>query len=213
MGDGDLGGVQIGGWLEALASGSATPGGGSAAALAGALGAALVSMTGRLTLGRQAFEAVQQRVGEVVAAADSSRAAFLDLARRDAEGFEAVMAAFELPKETEEERLARSAAIQAAYAEAAEPPLQIARMSVRMLALAEEMAEMGNPSAVSDACSAAAMRAAASIAAAANVRINAAAIGDAVLSEALATECDDLESKAEAALARTRQAFAERIGS
>jgi formiminotetrahydrofolate cyclodeaminase len=57
------------------------------------------------------------------------------------------------------------------------------------------------------------MLAAASIAAAANVRINAAAIGDAVLSEALATECDDLESKAEAALARTRQAFAERIGS
>ena len=91
----------VGGFLEALASDAPTPGGGAAAGVSGAIGAALIAMVGRLTAGKEAFAAVEVRMHELIAEADAARIAFLELADLDATAFDGVMAAFKLPKDTD----------------------------------------------------------------------------------------------------------------
>ena len=81
-------------------------------------------MVGRLTVGKEGFEEVDGRMRELVERADAARAAFLDLADRDAHAFDGVMVAFKMPKGTDEEKVARSAAIQAGYEAAASVPLR-----------------------------------------------------------------------------------------
>ena len=114
MSEPGFGSEPLAGFLEALASSASTPGGGSAAAVAGAAGAALVAMVGRLTDGKQGYEASWERMREIVAAADEARAAFLSLADRDTAAFDAVMDAFRMPKDDDEDRVTRSEAIQRA---------------------------------------------------------------------------------------------------
>ncbi len=142
-------------FLEALASAESTPGGGSAAAVAAATGAALVAMVGRLTEGKDGYERVWEAMSRMVATADEAREGFLELADRDTAAFQAVMTAFRLPKDSEQERTARSAAIQSAYLEAADVPAEVARRAVELMRAAVEAIQSGNSNAASDGVAAA----------------------------------------------------------
>jgi len=208
--DAAVGGVHgetVGGFLDRLASPTPTPGGGTAAAMSGATGAALVAMAARLTAGKKGFEDVEPRMHEIESAADAARAEFLDLAERDARSFDAVMAAYGLPKETDEDKAARSAAIQEAMVGAANVPLETARLAVDMLALAEEAARTGNPNLLSDAAAAAELLAASCRAAGWNVEINAQSIKDESIAASLRDEAQRLRDRATELSDATAAAF------
>lgn len=138
-------------FLDALASSDPTPGGGSTAALGGALGAALVSMVCNLTIGKKGYEDVQGAVEELLARSEALRADLPRLLEADTQVYERVMAAYRLPRKSPEERAAREEAMQAALKEAAEVPLQIAERCAEIVDCALPAAEMGNTWAVSDA--------------------------------------------------------------
>jgi len=198
------------GFLDSVASRTPTPGGGSVAAIAAATGAALVAMVARLTMGREGFEAVEPRMAEIEERADAERAVLLELADRDAEAFEAVMEAFALPKRSDDEKAARSMAIQAAFVGAADVPMEVARRAVELLGLALETVSTGNPDAASDGASGAAMLHAAVLCATSNVDINAASLKDAQAASALRTSAEDLRGRADELIDRARDAFRER---
>ena len=156
MTDDRLARMTLEGFLDILGSDAPTPGGGAAGAVSGAIGAALIAMVGRLTVGKPGFEDVEDRMRALIEKADAARLAFLDLADRDAHAFDAVMVAFKLPKETDEDKAVRTSAIQDGYAHAASVPLEIARASVDVMELAEDATAFGNPQAASDGLSGAA---------------------------------------------------------
>ena len=204
---------SVGTFLADLASSAPTPGGGSVAAIAAATGAAMVAMVARLTEGRPSFEAVSERMRDVAEHADEERAALLDLADRDAEAFDAVMASFKLPKVTDDEKAARLAAIQAAFAGAAEVPMEVARRASALLDEAAEIIATGNSDAASDGMSGAAMLHAGVLCALANVSINAGSLKDEALAERLRGQAAELSMSADQALDAARAAFAERTAS
>jgi len=160
------------GLLDQLASASPTPGGGSASAHSGAVGAALVAMVGRLTVGKKKYAAVEGRMWEIIERADLIREELNRAVDEDAASYEAVMAARRLPKETPEQEEARSRAVDQAMLGAAEVPLQVAQQAVEVMELAVEVAETGNLNAMADAASGAAMARAALQGAALNVQVN-----------------------------------------
>jgi methenyltetrahydrofolate cyclohydrolase len=201
----------IGEWLEQLGSEAATPGGGAFAAVSASAGAALIAMVGRLTIGRKGFDDVEDRMRDLVEAADEHRVAFLELADRDSSAFDAVMAAFKLPKETEEQHAARASAIQEAYVGAAEVPLEVARRAVDLLELAEDATAMGNPNAASDGYSAAAALFAGALCAIANVEINASGLRDQTKRLELRDACAALRARADGLLIDTQTAFELRL--
>jgi len=165
-------GPSLHAWIEALASAEPVPGGGSAAAMAGALAAALAAMVGRLTSTRKAYAAVADEFRRLTEEADTLRAELARLAERDAQAYQEVMAAYRLPKGTDAEAAARTAAVDRALLAAAEVPLETARAARRVAALARRAAEAGNRNAVADAGVAALLARAALIGACYNVRIN-----------------------------------------
>ncbi len=183
-------------FLEALASASPTPGGGSAAAHAGALAAALVAMVARLTIGRKKYAEVEAQMTELVGKADALRARFVEAVHRDAVAFDDVMAAMKLPKETEEQKGARAKAIEAATLAAAKPPLEVARMAVDCLSMVREAAKLGNINAISDAGSGAALARACLAGSALNVRINVHSLNDQESGAKLIRDLRELEQKA-----------------
>jgi formiminotetrahydrofolate cyclodeaminase len=155
-----------------LASGQPIPGGGSAAALAGAMAAALVSMVVELSVGKPGaagHDAVLREAGE---AAVQRRTALLDLAEEDAVAYAAVVRARHLPKESEADREARARALRTAMVEAARVPLRTAEVAAEVLELAHTIAPIGNRNAASDAGVAARLAAASVHGALLNVRIN-----------------------------------------
>lgn len=155
-----------------LASREPIPGGGSAAALAGAMGAALVSMVAELTIGRPDAADHEPELRELHAGALLRRDILLDLAEADAAAYAAVVSSRRMPKETEAEREARATAMLTTMVTAAEVPLQTARVAAEVLEMARSIAPIGNPNAVSDAGVAAQLAAAAIRGALLNVRIN-----------------------------------------
>jgi formiminotetrahydrofolate cyclodeaminase len=201
----------IGSWLDELGSGSATPGGGAAAGVAAATGAALIAMVGHLTIGKEGFEDLDARMRSMVETADAEREAFLALADQDAQAFEAVMATFKLPKETDEEKASRTLRIQEAYEAAAAVPLQLAKRSVQLMELAEDATAIGNPHAASDGYSAGTLLLAAALSAMANVRINAAGLKDQAKGQGLVDECDALRERADTLLQQVEEAFLLRL--
>jgi formiminotetrahydrofolate cyclodeaminase len=201
----------MGSWLETLASETPTPGGGAAAGVAAATAAGLISMVGRLTIGKEGFEDLDGRMRELVDRADAERVTFLELADVDARAFESVMTAFRLPKGSEEERSARTLKIQNAYEGAAAVPLELARRSVELMELAEDATALGNPHASSDGYSAGALLFAAALSAIANVRINAAGLKDEAKGQGLVAECDALRDRADTLLQQIEEAFLLRI--
>lgn len=186
----------LGLWLQGLASDAPTPGGGPAAAVVAAAGAALISMVGRLTVGRERYADVEPRMREIVDRADDERGRFLDLADRDAEAFERFMEAFRLARETEDERSERAAAIEDASIAAADVPLEVARRSVGLMELAVEVAARGNPHA-----------------ALASVRINAGSMTDPATAARYLEQARSLRDRAGRLLVEADEAFASRLPS
>ncbi len=197
-------------FLDRLAEGTATPGGGSAAAHAGAMAAALVAMVARLTLGKKQYASAQERMAAIAEQADQLRASSEEAVSRDAQAFDAVLAAIKLPKGNEAETAARDQALEAATHRAAEVPLQVAANAATTLELAAEVAETGNVHAVTDAGSAAAMAVAAFTAAALNVRVNARDAKDRTAAEGWLAELTRLQAVARAAEDRLHHALKER---
>ena len=159
-------------FLEELASQSPTPGGGTAAAVAGGIGASLVEMVAALTLSKEKFAAVHETVRPIAEGARAAHSEFLRLANEDAQAYDVVVAARRLPKETAEEKETRNKAIDAANRRATEIPMQTAQVAVRLLSALPELVEKGNPAAASDAGSAVLLLEAATVAALLNVGIN-----------------------------------------
>jgi formiminotetrahydrofolate cyclodeaminase len=165
-------------FLDRLASDAPTPGGGTAAAMAGAMGASLAAMVAALTLTRDKYAAVHDAIRPIAQAAGDARLQFIDLAREDTEAFNLVLAARRLPKDTDEQKAAREKALAAANRRATEVPMKTASLAARTLAILPELVEKGNPNAASDAGSAALLLEAAAEGALLNVGINLSGISD-----------------------------------
>jgi Methenyl tetrahydrofolate cyclohydrolase len=159
-------------FLERLGSSDPVPGGGSAAALAAAMGAALVAMVAELTIGRPAYAEHEETIRKIRFDAIDRRVELLDLAQQDADAYDVVVRARHLPKDSDAERTARSSALEAAMLEAARIPLRAAVVASEVLDLAERIAPIGNKNAASDAGVAAQLAAAGLRGALLNVRIN-----------------------------------------
>jgi formiminotetrahydrofolate cyclodeaminase len=135
------------------------------------------------------------------------------MADADAASFTAVMQAFRMPKDTEEQKAARAAAIQSAYAGAADVPLEVARDSVELMPLADDATALGNPNAASDGYSGAVSLFAAALCAIANVQINAAGLKDERSRSGYGDECTRLRERAEELLRNAHRAFELRLSS
>ena len=166
------GGTSLDGFLSSIASSEPVPGGGSVAAHAGALGASLVQMVAGLTTGKKKYAAVEadMRQAALDAAALSNR--LTSLVQKDADAFSSVSESYKLPKETEDQKTARQAAIDSALLGAAEIPLETARACLEVMRLALLCAEKGNQNAVTDAGVAALLAGSGARGAAYNVLIN-----------------------------------------
>jgi glutamate formiminotransferase/formiminotetrahydrofolate cyclodeaminase len=174
--------------VAALASEAPTPGGGTAAALAGAMGASLAEMVAALTLAKDKYAASHEAVRPIGEAAARSRALFLRLAREDSDSYDAVVAARRLPKDTDEERAARASRMAESNRLAAEVPMRTAREAAALLERLPELAEKGNPNTASDAGAAALLLEAAVQAALLNVAINLGGAGDPAFATRLTEE-------------------------
>ncbi len=199
-------------FLDALASASPAPGGGSAAAYAGAMGAGLVAMVAGLTLGKKKYAAVEARMREILSEAEAVRARLSAAVSEDAAAFEAVMMAFRLPKDTVELEQLRLGEIERATLNAAQVPLQAARLAIRVIELAGEVIHSGNLNAISDGASGAAMARAALTAAGTNVRININSLVDKSAGTPLLVELRELETRAALLETQIRQALEVRAG-
>ena len=185
---------QIDPFLSELSAGTATPGGGSAAAYAAAMGAALVAMVARLTVGKQKYASVENEMETILEGALALQKRLYEAVAQDAQAFNAVMDAYRLPKETDEQNAERKKAIDLAMQKAAEVPLEVCRDAVHVIAFAADVAENGNSNAVSDAGSAGTMANAAFKAAQYNVRINARSISEDKMAEQWLDEVDKLQA-------------------
>jgi formiminotetrahydrofolate cyclodeaminase len=136
--------------IAQLASGDPIPGGGSAAALAGAMGAALIEMVVALTVGRPAAADHESELSQIAVAATGLRSELLNLVELDAFAYDAVVRARRLPRATDREREARAVQVAAATREATRAPLQTARLAEGVIALAERLAPIGSRNAISD---------------------------------------------------------------
>ena len=192
-------------FLDELASSAPTPGGGSAGALVGAVGAALIAMVGNLTAGKKGYEAVEGSMRDLVAEADRLRAELVRLADEDVRVFGLVMAGYRMTRGDDAERAARRAAIQSALVDATEAPLALARTCSEVIKLAAVAAEEGNTNVVSDAGVGVVAAHAALRAAALNVYINAGSIED---REFAARAVAELERLLAAGAERTEAVFA-----
>ncbi len=185
-------------FLERLASSTPTPGGGSAAAVAGSMAAALVAMLGRITLKRREpeYQAVASEMEEITWKADRLREGLVRLADQDAQAFERVLAAYRLPQSSERAKEERQQAIQEALKGATEVPYRISEACATVLELAQQAAAKGVRSAVSDAGTAAGLAEAAIHAALLNVDINLKLIQDEKYRHLYHKKCADLAKQA-----------------
>lgn len=184
-------------FLDDLASKSPTPGGGGAAALMGATGAALISMVCNLTVGKKDYEAVDAHLRAVLEQAGRLRGELTAMIQADIDVFNLVMGAYGLPKETDAEKAARSARIQEAMKQATDVPLVCARLCLEVITLSREAAEKGNRNVVSDAGVAVMAAYAGFKSAALNVYVNAGSIKDQEFSQARLAEMESLAADAE----------------
>ncbi len=173
-----LGNLQVQDFLNELHSNSPAPGGGSVAALNGAVGASLVGMVANLTSGKKKYEDVWQEMDEIIEKMDQIKNVFVAFIDQDANSFNGVIAAFKLPKDTDEEKAARTAAIQEGYKEAISVPLTVAKSSAELFELIETVIKKGNKNAVSDGLAAAISIRSAILIALLNVEINLSAVKD-----------------------------------
>jgi glutamate formiminotransferase/formiminotetrahydrofolate cyclodeaminase len=190
------GGESVSGFVASVASSNPVPGGGSVAAHAGALGAALAQMVAGLTIGRKKYAAVDTEMKEAALKAVSLGNTLASLVKRDAEAYSQVSEAYKLPKEPADAADRRAEAVTSALLKAAEVPLETARASVEVAQLATLVAEKGNTNAVTDAGIAALLAQAASRGAEYNVRVNVRELNDKSKGDALVREAKRLVEKA-----------------
>lgn len=137
-------------FLTKLASGNPTPGGGGGAAVAGALAASLSSMVANLTVGKEKFAEHEEEVKKLLQEVETLRKKLLMLVDEDAAVFDSFMSCYKLPKNTEEEKAARTNAIRQAAKKAAEVPFAAAQASYEVLKIAVRLIEIGNPNVITD---------------------------------------------------------------
>ncbi|MBX9930736.1 MAG: cyclodeaminase/cyclohydrolase family protein [Methylobacterium sp.] len=168
----------IQGFLDGLASSAPTPGGGGAAAISGAMGAALLSMVCNLTIGKKKYVEVEEELKGILVQSEALRAKLTGMIADDVEAFDAVMAAYGLPKETDEQKTARAAQIQEALKVATDVPLACCRACREVVDLAQPVADKGNLNVISDAGVAVLSAYAGLRSAALNVYVNAKGLDD-----------------------------------
>ena len=176
-------------FVEALASKAPTPGGGGASAYAGALASALASMVGNLTVGKKKYADVEERM---LVELDDTRAHLLSLIDEDARAFEPLAAAYGMPKDTDAERAAQSAALQQALVGACEVPLEIMACCLQVIESCVFVARHGSVLALSDAGAAAVLAKAALMAASLNVVINIGSMDDVERADGYRNQMEDL---------------------
>ena len=194
---GPLASSTITSFLSELSSSSPAPGGGSVAALSGALAAALDSMVCQLTIGKKNYEHVQEEVSNLSHQVKKLQKRLTDLIDEDTEAFNDVMAAFKMPKGTDEQKRKRSQSIQEGYKKAAEVPLQTAQTAKKVLHLSIDIAKKGNKNSITDAGVAALLSYAAVYAAALNVQINLGSIKDEKFVKKMNAKLQELRDEAE----------------
>jgi len=200
------GGAEHVQFLEDLAAGTPTPGGGSAAAFAGAMAAGLVAMVARVTVGKKKYAGVEPEMVSVAEQADQLRSIFQAAVKEDSAAFEQVMAAFKLPKSTDEELVSRTHAIQKATLQATLVPLRVAENAISLLRLTQKVAEKGNSNAITDAGTAAALARSTLTGASMNVHINLSGLDDTVEAERISKQLLGYHSEAEEILGKIDQA-------
>ena len=184
-------------FLSAVAAATPTPGGGSVAALAGALSVALSRMVAGLARGKTGYEAVQDDLARIEERAVPIQERLRLLVDEDSASYQLVVSAMRMPKTTEEEKAARVEAMQAAYREATKVPLETVERGVEALELAKEAAEKGNRSAFTDSGVAVLLAEAAIRGASLNVRVNLASIRDESFRSSVEEKLDDLLARAQ----------------
>ena len=199
-------------FTEELAAPTPTPGGGSAAAYAGTMGAALVAMVAGLTIGKKKYAEVEAEMQAIRVIAEGLRKELGQAVGDDAASFEVLMATFKLPKETDEQKSTRDAAIINATLNAAHIPLHVAEDAVKVMELALKCAQRANLNAISDSMSAFAMSRAALTAAGYNVKININSLEDKSFGDKMLKELAALEKEAEKLEKQIRVVMKERGG-
>lgn len=193
-------------FMAETGSSAPAPGGGSVAALTAASGAALIEMVANLTLGKEKYAAVQEEMEAIRLEAKTKKEQLLAYIDKDTNAFNEIMAAFKLPKGTEEEKAARSAAIQTATKAAAIVPFEIGELTYSLLGAAEAVIERGNSNAVTDGAVATLNIRAAVKSAFLNVKINLGSIKDETFRDDLARKMaaieDALDGEEKAILAK-----------
>ncbi len=195
-------------YLDDLASAKPTPGGGSTAALNGAMGAALASMVCRLTMGKQAYASVQQEIEELLRKTEYLRNRFQQLMQEDIKAYGRLSASYKLPRETTDERESRTEAIQKQLVEAALVPLEVAECAAELSQCCLRIAEIGNTTVLSDVATGAILASSAGEGAAFMVRINLRSMKD----DKLVAELGDRLNTALAIIAEGVQQVTNRVG-
>ena len=199
-------------FLDALAAGQPTPGGGGAAALTGSMAAALLSMVIHFTIGKKKYAEVEAEMQAIRVVAENLRSELTQAVEDDSAAFETVMGALKLPKSTDEQKKARDAAIIHATLNAAHIPLRVCEDAVKVMELALKCAQRGNLNAISDAASGFAMARAALTAAGYNVKINVASLADKSLGEKMLVKLTELEKEADSLEKEMRETMKSRGG-
>ena len=179
-------------FLDKVAGNDPVPGGGSIAALGGALASALATMVTRLTIGKKGYEASEEVMQHAQTLTTRFQKEFIALIDKDSEAYDEVFACFKLPKATDEEKAARSAAIQ----EAALIPMEVARKALEVMPVIADIARLGNRNAITDACVAMMAARSAVLGALLNVRINLGVLKDKEFVQELQAEADRIEQTA-----------------
>jgi glutamate formiminotransferase/formiminotetrahydrofolate cyclodeaminase len=199
-------------FLDELAAATAAPGGGSAAAYAAAMGAGLVAMVAGLTIGKRKYAEAEAEMQAIRVMAESLRQELAQSVEDDSSAFEAVMGAFKLPRDNEEQYAVRAAAIFNSTLNAAHVPLHVSEGAVKVMELALKCAQDGNLNAISDSMSAFAMARAALTAAGYNVKININSLEDKSAGDKMLKELKELEKKADKLEKEIRAVMKERGG-
>ena len=182
--------------MEKAAEGTAVPGGGSVAALNASLAAGLIEMVANLTIGKKGYEGVEAEMKDISRESNKLREKLTAAIDRDASAYSEVMAAFKLPKATDQEKELRRQEIQRAFKHAALVPMEVATLAVKVIGLAGRAVDGGNKNAVTDGIVAAMNARTATLAALYNVKINLGSIEDDELVNKLTREINALEQQA-----------------
>ncbi len=209
---GDLVGRSVVDLVDEISIDSPVPGGGSVAALCGALGSALTSMVANLTHGKTDYEEVWDEVVEIAEKAQALKDFFVKAVDRDSQAFDAVMAAMRLPKQSDEEKAARGAAIEEASKGAVMVPMEVLRKAPEAMELAGRIAKIGNVNSISDAGVAAQCGLTCAIGASYNVLINLPGIEDEEFTKDAAGEAAEIRARAESIAAEVDKTVLSKIG-